>query len=100
MNYLERRYQKNPDIVFRKIADKCILVPIKHNVGDLESIYTLNEVAARIWELLDGKRKIENIKEIIVKEFNVTSKEAEKDICELIRELELIGCIGKPNQFS
>ena len=63
MNYLERCFQKDPNIVSRKIADEVILVPIRHNVGDLESIYTLNEVGARIWELVDGQRKLKVIKE-------------------------------------
>ena len=90
MNYLNRCYQKDPDIVFRKIADEYILVPIRHNVGDLESIYTLNEVAARIWELIDGKRKVNQIKDKIIGEFAVTSAEAEKDIIQFIRQLEKI----------
>ncbi len=93
MNYLNRYYQKDPDMVSRKIADEYILVPIRHNVGDLESIYTLNEVAARIWELIDGKKTAENIKEIIVQEFEVTSEEAEKDIMEHLQQLEGIKAV-------
>lgn len=90
MNYLDRCYQKSPDIVSRKIADECILVPIRHSVGDLESIYTLNEVAARIWELIDGKRKLSEIKDKIVGEFEVIPEEAEKDLSELLQKLEKI----------
>jgi len=90
VNYLERCYQKNPDIVSRKIADEYILVPIRQNVGDLESIYTLNEVAARIWELIDGKRKVKEIKDKIVEEFEVTPEEAEKDLTDLLQKLEEI----------
>jgi len=90
VDYLERCYQKNPDIVFRKVADEYILVPIRQNVGDLESIYTLNEVAARIWELIDGKRKIKEIKDKIIEEFEVTPEEAEKDLTELLQKLEKI----------
>ncbi|MCK4648720.1 PqqD family protein [bacterium] len=90
MNYLEKCYQKDPNIVSRKIAGEFILVPIKQNVGDLESIYTLNEVAARIWELIDGKRKVKEIKDMIVEEFEVAPKEAEKDLIELLQKLEKI----------
>ena len=90
VDYLERCYQKNPDIVSRKIADEYILVPIRQNVGDLESIYTLNEVAARIWELIDGKRKIKEIKDKIMEEFEVTPEEIEKDLTELLQKLEKI----------
>ena len=90
VDYLERCYQKNPDIVFRKVADEYILVPIRQNVGDLESIYTLNEVAARIWELIDGKRKAKEIKDKIMEEFEVTPEEIEKDLTELLQKLEKI----------
>ena len=93
MNYLDKVYSKSDSIVSRKIADEFILVPIRQNVGDLESIYTLNETAARIWELIDGKIKVREIKERIVEEFEVTPEEAEKDITEHLRQLEEIKAI-------
>ncbi len=49
-------YTKNPDIIFRQIADEAVLVPIKRNTADLEKIYTLNPVASFMWQMLDGKR--------------------------------------------
>ncbi|MDO9576302.1 MAG: PqqD family protein [Candidatus Cloacimonadales bacterium] len=93
MNFLDKVYTKSDSIVSRKIADEFILVPIRQNVGDLESIYTLNETAARIWELIDGKMKVEEIKEKIVEEFEVTPEEAEKDIMEHLQQLESIKAI-------
>lgn len=93
MKYLEKRYQKDPNIVFRKIADETILVLIRQNVADLQSVYTLNEVAARTWELIDGERKVEEIKDKIVEEFEVTPEEAEKDLTESLQKLEKIGGI-------
>lgn len=95
MKIWEKRFKKNSDIVFRKIADEVILVPIRHNVGDLESIYTLNEVGARIWELVDGQRKLKEIKEILVEEFEVSTQEAEKDLIEYLQQLEKIEAITK-----
>ena len=90
MNYLDKVYSKSNSIVSRKIADEFILVPIRQNVGDLESIYTLNETGARIWELIDGKIKVKEIKEKIVEEFEVTPEEAEKDLVEHLQQLEKI----------
>ncbi len=52
---LARIYMHDPSIVSRSIAGEVILVPIKKNVGDLESIYTLNDTGARIWELIDSQ---------------------------------------------
>lgn len=93
MNYLDKVYNKSDSIVSRKIADEFILVPIRQNVGDLESIYTLNETGARIWELIDGKIKVEEIKEKLIEEFEVTPEEVEKDIIEHLMQLEEIKAI-------
>ena len=95
MNLLEKVYKISDSIVFRKIADEFILVPIRNNVSDLESIYTLNEVGARIWEMIDGKRKVQEIKDLIVEEFEVTPKKAEEDLIELLQKLEKIEGIKK-----
>jgi len=93
MDFLDKVYKKSDSIVSRKIADEFILVPIRQNVGDLESIFTLNEVAARIWELIDGKMKFREIKDKIVEEFEVTPQKAEKDLIEHLKQLEKINAI-------
>ncbi len=93
MHLLDKVYKKSDSIVFRKIADEFILVPIRQIVGDLESISTLNEVAARIWELIDGKMKVREIKDKIVEEFEVTPQKAEKDLIEYLKQLKKISAI-------
>ena len=49
MEDLEKTYGKNENFVYRRISDETILVPIKDNVGDMGSIYNLNEVGAFVW---------------------------------------------------
>ena len=93
MEFLEKVYKKSDAMVSRKIGDEFILVPIRQDVGDLESIYTLNETAARIWELIDGKTQANEIKEKIVEEFDVKPEEAEKDLIEHLQQLEGIKAI-------
>ena len=93
MDFLEKVYKKSDSIVSRKIGDEFILVPIKQDVGDLDSIYTLNETAARIWELIDGKIKVRDIKERIVQEFEITPTEAERDLIQHLQQLEGIKAI-------
>jgi hypothetical protein len=93
MDFLEKVYKKSESIVSRRIGDEYILVPIRQDVGDLESIYTLNETAALIWELTDGKTQVSEIKEKIVEEFEVEPEEAEKDIIEHLQQLEGIKAI-------
>ena len=80
----ENIYSKTKDIVSRSIADESVLVPIKNNIGDLESIFTLNSTAARIWELIDGKLSLAQIKDILCSEYEVESVVIESDIFEFI----------------
>lgn len=93
MDFLERVYKKSDAVVFRKVGEEFILVPIRQSVADLDSIYTLNETAARIWEWVDGKIKVKEIKERIIEEFEVTPDEAERDLVEHLGQLAEIGAI-------
>jgi hypothetical protein len=95
MDYLDRRYEKDPSIVHRNIAGEAILVPIRSHVVDLESIYTLDEVAARIWELIDGQRRVKDIRDAIVEEYEVSRDVAEADLIEFVQQLEEIGGVRR-----
>ena len=90
---LERCFSKASNIVSRKIADEHILVPIRQKAGELESIYTLTEVASRIWELIDGKKNVEELRDTIVEEFEVTPNQAEVDLLVFLKQLEEIGAV-------
>jgi len=81
-------YQKNVNVVVRNVGDDVIVVPITHNVGDLDSVYTFNEVAARVWSLLDGARTAAAVVDAICSEFDVSHEVAERDLSELFTELE------------
>lgn len=84
---MEQTYQHNPNIVARRIAGEMILVPIHNNVADMDYIYTLNETAARVWELSDGERNLAEIHQALTAEFEVDPAEAQQDLLELIRAL-------------
>ena len=90
---LHKKYTKDPSIVSREFVGEVILVPIRQNVGDLESIYTLNETAAIAWALIDGKHTVEQISDQIVSEYDVAEEQAEVDMLELIAQLNKIGAI-------
>ncbi len=95
---LNQRYQRNENFVFRRIEDETILVPIKDNVGDMGSIYNLNEVGALVWELLDGQKTLRAIRDTVVAQFEVSLQEAQADLAEFINQLETIDAvIGPPS---
>jgi Coenzyme PQQ synthesis protein D (PqqD) len=94
---LEQCYRRNENFVFRRIEDETILVPIKDNVGDMGSIYNLNEIGAFIWEQLDGERNLKTIKDKILDEYEVSLQEAEADLNEFINDLIEIDAVIRVN---
>ena len=93
MQTLDLVYQKNQNFVFRQIDDETLLVPIKDNVGDLGAIYNLNQVAAFVWQHLDGKKTLNDIKDLMTGEFEVSDPDAEQDLTEFVGQLEKIDAI-------
>jgi len=93
MKSLDQRYKRNGDFVYRKIENETILVPIKNNVGDMGCIYNLNEVGAFVWEHLDGEKTLDDLKNMVTAEFDVSAQDAETDLCEFINDLEEIDAI-------
>jgi hypothetical protein len=90
---INRVFQKNEDFVFRQIDDETILVPIKDNLGDLGSIYNLNEVGAFVWKHINGKASLADIRHMILDTFDVSKREADADLFDFVNQLEEIDAI-------
>ena len=85
--------RRNPDMVSRVIDDEAILMPVFKSSKDMHCIYTLNKVANRVWELIDGKRTTDAIKAILLKEFDTTPAEIDKRLVKLIKDLREVKAI-------
>lgn len=88
------------DCVSREIAGETLIVPVRSQVGDLDSIYTLNEMGATIWRRLDGRTTIAEIVEAVCAEYEVTPEVAEKDTSEFLQSLEAAGLICPSDSLS
>jgi hypothetical protein len=62
-------------------------------VADLNYIYVLNPVADRIWELIDGERRVTDIQAQIAAEFEASPQEVGQDLEEFLAQLTEIGGI-------
>jgi len=93
MDCLERSFSKSSELTTRDIAGETLIVPITGRVGDLDSIYTLNEVGSRVWQLIDDQVKVKQIVESVSEEFEVEREDAERDVIELINSLAEAGLI-------
>jgi hypothetical protein len=85
--------KKNPDIVSRTIEEETILMPLYKTSDEINCIYTLNDVAARIWELIDGRRNLAQIKKKLLEEFEASEKEMDKELNKFFEDLQKIKAI-------
>ena len=80
-------------MVSRTIEDETILMPLYKTSDEINCIYTLNDVAARIWELIDGKRNLAQIKKKLSEEFEATEKEMDKELNKFLEDLHKVKAI-------
>lgn len=86
-------FKKNENFIARKIGDEIILVPVYETSKDLDCIYNFNESAMRVWELINGKRTIEEIRKILQEEYEGTEEEIKEQLNSLIDELRDINAV-------
>ena len=90
MNLSTRVAQRADDrrsFVTRQIAGETLVVPVTGHVMDLQSIFVLNPVASRIWELLAAPTTPEQLADAIATEFTVTRQDAAADVVEFLEAL-------------
>lgn len=93
-------YAQKPKIVTRFIAGETLLVPISGNLADMQRIFTLNPVAAFIWEALDGKTGFDHLCQGIIARFEVSKEQAEKDLTEFLHALNDAGLVQTAGQTT
>ena len=75
---------QSASIVTRKTGNEYVLVPITNNIADMNSVYTLNETGAFIWEQIDGERTLGAIIEAMTDEYDIDPLTAESDVFSFI----------------
>ena len=85
------RYVRSRAIVSRLIGGETLLLPVRGNVGDLTSIYTLNATATTIWEALETPKSFKDVCDVICRQYDLSREHAEEDVAIFIREICSLG---------
>jgi len=85
---IDKTFRKSTDVAHRMVDNEAVIV-----IPDKGLVRVLNETGARIWELLDGVNKVEDIVNIIADEFDTSETQAKKDVVDFISELETKGMV-------
>ncbi|MBV8518581.1 MAG: PqqD family protein [Acidobacteria bacterium] len=88
-------FRRTADVVCRKVGAESILVPVRNNVGNLDFVYTLSPVAARIWELADGTRSVDAIAAELCGEYDVDEATASADVVQTLTDLAAVSLVSE-----
>lgn len=87
-------YVRSESVVSRVIAGETLIIPVRKGVGDLASIYSLNEVASVIWQTVTCPRSTQEIVHTLEKEFAGEPEQIERDVRTFLDEMSSAGLIN------
>lgn len=76
------------DQVSSDLAGEVVMLNLKNG-----TYYGLDEVGARIWNLIQAPRSVGTIRDTILDEYDVEPERCESDLLTLLRDLESAGLV-------
>jgi hypothetical protein len=83
-------YRHCGDVRYRVIDDEAVV--IRQDAGE---VLGLNDIGARVLELVDGKASVEVLLEKMAGEFEIDRAQLERDVFEFLKELTEAGVIER-----
>lgn len=84
---------RSDSVVSRVIAGETLIIPVRKGVGDLASIYSLNEVGSCVWEALSQPRSKDEIVAIVEREFEAQRDQILPDVESFLAEMQAVGIL-------
>ena len=88
MTDLKSILSHSTSVVTRKTGNEYVLIPVTDNIADMDSVYTLNETGAYIWEQIDGKKNVSEIIAAVTREYDIDKESALNDVFEFIGQAQ------------
>lgn len=92
------KIQIKDSFVLRKICGYNIIIPIGKNIKDFNGALILNETSTIIYKQLQQGKSIEEIADILISEYDVTTAKAIEDTKKTIELLKDAGILDE-NQY-
>ncbi|WPD23017.1 MAG: PqqD family protein [Candidatus Electrothrix scaldis] len=81
------------NIVTRKVMDETLLVPISGEMASMDSLYSLNDTGAFLWQSFDGKRSLSDIGRKMAEQYDASIEVIEADLIEITAGLAEAGLL-------
>lgn len=89
---LPKRVIPSPEVLFRELEGEAVML----DLGS-ERYYGLDEVGARIWQLLDEHHDVETVVAQVLSEYEVEEEQLRSDLADLIENLVDAGLVTIEN---
>lgn len=84
-----QRFALSKDVVSRVISGEAVVLDLAS-----QTYFGLNAVGTRVWEHLQAGRSVKEIRDALLKEFEVAPDALEKDVVALLNELTQKGLVS------
>lgn len=81
------------EVVFRKIEEEYLLMPLASTGDDVDSLYNLNPTGGAIWEKIDGKKTLGDIVDELHAEYDRDRETIESEVMAFVHEVEAAGLL-------
>jgi len=86
-------YIRSRAVVSRLVAGETLVLPVRGDIGDLASFYSLNGTATTIWEALETPSSLGEICDAIERKYEVSKEKIEADMAFFVREMCSLGLV-------
>lgn len=87
------KYIRSESVVTREVAEETIVVPVRGGVGDLDGLFTFNEIGSGIWRMLSDSKSVEELTRWVRENYEVSGQQAEEDVGSFLEQLEKQGLV-------
>ena len=81
------------DFMLRQVADTWVVLPLKTDTVDFNSMIRLNGSGAMLWKCLEQGATREKLVQALTSRYEVSREEAARDVDKFIETLNKVGCL-------
>src|SRR5258708_13985984 len=85
------RLRRSTSAVTSEVARETVVVPVKGAAGDLDAIFSFNEIGTDVWALMEQGRSLAELTTWVFDHYDVSRSQAQNDIRKFIVELVQAG---------
>jgi hypothetical protein len=93
-------YIRSDAVVSRLIGGETLVVPVRGGVGDLASIYSLNDVGTMIWEALASPKSLGELVDLIGRKYPISRDQVLQDAVPFLSDLRSAGLVQMANALE